>query len=304
MPRCKYVYGRNMDIESSHSLIHSSQCFSLVLVDCEYLVLLINDDRCILSNTAIICLNETDKIELLATKNLNASVISFTPGFINPNLNYSVVRSAQYAELRQEHHYPGFQVFLERSNIYNGTIPIDKKTAQVFHALFNNIDFQLDEQPDEKWSCRSRSNLFTIFHLADQCYRELISVYSKEELMVDGIIHYIQLHLGEQITLGKMSDLFHINRTTLNNQLKKLTGFTLIDYVIHTRIEFCKYDLSFTELTMSEIADKYAFFDTTYFTKVFKSRVGITPMKYRQQTRSKRPNKTNTHSSFCYPCCE
>lgn len=55
---------------------------------------------------------------------------------------------------------------------------------------------------------------------------------------------------------------------------------------------------------MSDIAANYVFFDTTYFTKVFKSRVGTTPMKYRQQIRSKRPDKSNSSSLFYNLGCE
>lgn len=65
----------------------------------------------------------------------------------------------------------------------------------------------------------------------------------------------------------------------------------MIDYIIDKRIEFSKSDLSFTELALYEIAKKYGFTDATYFTKIFKSRIGTTPLKYRHQTKENRPKK-------------
>ena len=64
---------------------------------------------------------------------------------------------------------------------------------------------------------------------------------------------------------------------------KKNTGTTPISYLINLRVEYAKkllkqkYD---SKMSISQIAFLSGFYDATYFSRMFKSKVGITPQDY------------------------
>ena len=64
---------------------------------------------------------------------------------------------------------------------------------------------------------------------------------------------------------------------------KKDTGITPISYLIHLRIEYAKKLLkqkSYMKMTISEISLLSGFYDSHYFSRLFKNKVGYTPQDY------------------------
>lgn len=90
---------------------------------------------------------------------------------------------------------------MQRSVLYNGIIPNDNDTIRSLSKYFNNITKQISEQPDIMWSCRSRSNLLAIFHIANRLYQNFISGDVKKETYINKIIDYIHLNLCENIAI-------------------------------------------------------------------------------------------------------
>ena len=292
MTKCHYFSDRYVDIQSTNALLPVKNTFSLILIKCDILIMNINTVRHILTNDVLLCLNETDVVEVLTEKGMEALTVSFTPEFINPNLDFSLIRSAQYAELQEKHLYPGFDLFLRRSVVYTGMLPINEEFASILYRVFREVDKQVHDQPDGKWSCRSRSNLFSVFEIAGQAYLDLTEKPSSKKSVLQNVIRYMRVHVSEHITVEQLCNRFNVNRTTLTTQFKKQVGFTPIEYLIEYRIKRCRYDLAFTELTLKEISGKYSFFDSTYFSKMFSARTGMTPHQYRNEMRNARPDKS------------
>jgi AraC-like DNA-binding protein len=58
---------------------------------------------------------------------------------------------------------------------------------------------------------------------------------------------------------------------------KKSTGFSIIEYFNHLKIQKgCQY-LQFTDLRINEIADQLGIEDPYYFTRLFTKTIGISP---------------------------
>lgn len=73
----------------------------------------------------------------------------------------------------------------------------------------------------------------------------------------------------------------HISKYFFFRQFKKVTGFTVMDYVLKIRIVASKNRLTDTAFPISEISS------TPYFCRVFKEHTGLSPLQYR-----KNPAKT------------
>ena len=83
------------------------------------------------------------------------------------------------------------------------------------------------------------------------------------------------------ISLDDVASYVGLSRTYLSSIFKKATGVSLFAYVNRFRVEVSKMLLVDTEMNMVEIAGECGFQDQSYFTRVFRKYVGISPKRYR-----------------------
>ena len=285
MTTCRYVKGRTVPI--SYDLKESFRSrnpsyFSAVLISDGYALLSMNGDRCYLGKDMLLFLNGSESVELLAAYQLQAVSISFSPKFINVNLDSNIISAPDYPALSQRHRYPELTMFRKRSLLYNGLLPINDALSKSVRSLFDVIIQQIEEQPDTKWSCRARTNLFILLEMAEHFCAEFMKSENRQTGLAANVLDYIHLNMYKPIKIETLCSLFHTNSTTLNRKFKDLTGRSVIDYVIEERILLAQQSLAFSQLSVEEISEKYGFYDLTYFTKVFKKRVGMPPLTYRK----------------------
>ena len=97
---------------------------------------------------------------------------------------------------------------------------------------------------------------------------------------------YIDLHFKDPLTLEQLSAEAHINKYYLSHAFKREYGISPIQYMINRRIDESKYLLAETDLSMSQIAQLLGFSSLSYFSQVFRKTQGITPMAFRQSSKS------------------
>lgn len=97
---------------------------------------------------------------------------------------------------------------------------------------------------------------------------------------------YIDLHFKETLTLDQLANEAHMNKFYLSHAFKREYGVSPINYLISCRIEESKYLLAETDLSMSQIARLLGFSSLSYFSQVFSRSENVSPMEFRQNTRS------------------
>lgn len=97
---------------------------------------------------------------------------------------------------------------------------------------------------------------------------------------------YIDLHFKEALTLEALAEEAHMNKYYLSHAFKREYGVSPIHYMIGRRIEESKYLLAETDLSMSQIAQLLGFSSLSYFSQVFRRTQSLSPMEYRQSTRT------------------
>ena len=94
--------------------------------------------------------------------------------------------------------------------------------------------------------------------------------------------HYDDPELDNEIIATKFNyHSYHINRL-----MKIHTNKTLHNYIMDYRLHVAKNYLITTELTITEIAEKTGFSSYTYFIKLFRERIGTSPLQYRKSNRN------------------
>jgi len=97
------------------------------------------------------------------------------------------------------------------------------------------------------------------------------------------LVSYIQEHYAEDITLEELAQMFHIDNSYLSHLFVKKMGMNFSYYRNSIRIHHSKELLLSTQKGISEIALEVGYANVSYFNRVFKDIVGVTPMKYRSQ---------------------
>jgi len=96
-------------------------------------------------------------------------------------------------------------------------------------------------------------------------------------------IHYLDEHYTDKIRLEDVARLAGLSRTPFSVLFKKLTGKTLVEYLIHLRVN-CAADLlrNQRELNITDVCFQSGFSDMRHFERCFKKSFGTNPRHYRE----------------------
>lgn len=100
---------------------------------------------------------------------------------------------------------------------------------------------------------------------------------------LDEILHYLQTHFTDNITLEELSDMFDISKYYLSREFKKKYGEGINACMNLFRVNRGKELLRFTDKKINEISQICGVPDTNYFIKLFKAAENMTPSEYRQK---------------------
>ncbi len=101
--------------------------------------------------------------------------------------------------------------------------------------------------------------------------------------MVEELDAYIRDNCGDEISNTEIGAIFGYHPFYVSRLLKERRGLTLRQYIINYRIKASCRMLEVTSKTVSEIAEQTGFTDASYFTKIFKNAIGMTPKEYRNK---------------------
>lgn len=100
--------------------------------------------------------------------------------------------------------------------------------------------------------------------------------------IISDIINYISMNLSGDLKLSHTAELFSISHSYLSTLFKKECGVPYNTYVTNRRMEYAISLLNMQKSSIQDIAAQCGIPDLTYFTKLFKSRYGMTPSEYRK----------------------
>ena len=97
-------------------------------------------------------------------------------------------------------------------------------------------------------------------------------------------INYIQLNLGNSITINELAKNANQNRDYFSREFLKHTGQRPLSYIHEKRIERAQYLIVTTNKTLLDIAIETGFNNLPHLTKIFKKYLKTTPGAYRKQS--------------------
>lgn len=93
---------------------------------------------------------------------------------------------------------------------------------------------------------------------------------------------YVLAHYHENINRDKMAEMVNLSPGYFSNLFRSEVGMSFSDYLIQVRIENAKGLLRRFDLSVEAISKKCGFNSLAHFSRTFKDRCGLSPLKYRK----------------------
>lgn len=95
-------------------------------------------------------------------------------------------------------------------------------------------------------------------------------------------LKYINQHIEDDLNLKNVADRVYLSPAYLSRIFKNNFNDNFINYINLQKIALAQKKLVFTDVSIHELAHQIGFLQTSYFTKIFKEQVGVTPSHYRK----------------------
>ena len=93
---------------------------------------------------------------------------------------------------------------------------------------------------------------------------------------------YIDTNLEKDLSIKSISKGINVSKSALYSKFHTLLDCTIGEYVNKKRIEKSTQMLVDTNMSIEEVSQKTGFSSASYYTKIFKQHMGITPLKYKK----------------------
>ena len=171
----------------------------------------------------------------------------------------------------------------------NEALFLSEKEEKMMLAILKNIEREYQSNIDKFSQKIIISQLELLLNYAERFYeRQFITrkitnhkvLHQLEEVLNDYFSKESLINQGLP-TVQMVSDELHLSSNYLSSVLKSLTGQSTQQHIHDKIIEKAKIQLSNSELSISEIAYGLGFEYPASFTKLFKSKTDLSPLKFR-----------------------
>lgn len=97
---------------------------------------------------------------------------------------------------------------------------------------------------------------------------------------------YVLAHFHENINRDKMAEMVNLSPGYFSNLFRQEVGMSFSDYLIQVRVENAKSLLRRFDLSVDAISKRCGFHSLAHFSRTFKDRCGMSPLKYRKSPHS------------------
>jgi two-component system response regulator YesN len=131
--------------------------------------------------------------------------------------------------------------------------------------------------------------------LEDLCYwaentlvehHKAVNRFSEEDQgeprLSDRLIEWLKKNFMENITISDASKALGYSSSTIVHTLKDETGRTFTQHLTAIRVSEAKRLLAYTTDNLGQIGYRCGFNDQSYFTKVFRREINLTPREFRK----------------------
>lgn len=151
-------------------------------------------------------------------------------------------------------------------------------SPEAFQRLFDDI---LREKGKNDPFCATMQQLLVQQLLIAICRQ------SPTELRFDSRIHDVQRQFeadcSRDYTLEALAREYGMSPSHLSHQFKRLTGCSVMGYLLRCRLATAQHFLTATDMDISAIVEACGFSDSSNFSRTFRQNVGMSPTAFRKK---------------------
>lgn len=227
--------------------------------------------------------------------------------FIAPGQVFSITRDAESTEEKS-----GWMLLIHPDFFWNSTLAkniklyeyfgytihealfVSKKEEDTMMNIIENIRQEYHANIDKFSQSIILSQIETLLNYSERFYnRQFITRKKANHQILTNLEELLTAYFnsGDLITKGLPSvqyiaDELNASPKYLSSVLKVLTGQTAQQHIHEKLLEKAKEQLTTTELSVSEIAYELGFEHPQSFSKLFKTKTGVSPLEFRQSFQS------------------
>ena len=173
----------------------------------------------------------------------------------------------------------GFQVWLVK--------PDSLKHIQMLESVLHCVELQRDEPPGFEFDLRTELCCFWRGMLADSAEARAAtpprSTADTERIKV--MMDFIHTHAAERLSLDDIAASASVSRRECTRCFRRCIDATPNEYLTACRVRMAAELLARTGKSVLDVSEECGFSSASYFGKVFRQAMGVTPREYRSQTR-------------------
>lgn len=182
------------------------------------------------------------------------------------------------------------QIFEDWNNDpVNCQIISDKAKVYIYETLIERKPwlekflYKEDFTPHFGFSLKNKDELIRIWTLN---FKEASAMVTKYQMIDDKLVYkigkYAVVHVDEKLSLDDVSKGVFLNPSYISHIFKKITKMSFVDFMTEVKIDRAKVLLRNEDARINEIAYTLGFSNQEYFTRIFKKKIGVTPVVYQQ----------------------
>lgn len=260
--------------------------YKIVFLNSNSTQILLNNQKLLLLGSHILYLNERDTCEVIGEEDSDSYILFFQPTVFNPKLQFEICNSDEELSVTDHQDMYYFMRFRWDTSNEDKVFSVSENSATIIHKKLQEIEKLLSDQYTLYWPCMTRTlTLEILFHMAQVDHKGVNLVYLNDNCysLVTQVIAYFQMNYADKITINSICTLFGTNRTSLQSEFKKMVNKSPIQYLTQIRMKIATTLLKDTLIPISDICDRVGFNDMSYFIRVFKKELAITPAEYRKE---------------------
>ncbi|MBE6966728.1 MAG: helix-turn-helix domain-containing protein [Ruminococcaceae bacterium] len=104
---------------------------------------------------------------------------------------------------------------------------------------------------------------------------------------INKAVAFLETHYAEKVTLSDLCSLTAMTHPGFTKKFRQFTGFTSMEYLHILRLSHARRLLTFTDDTLSKIAEAVGFYDKSRLIHAFREYYALSPTEFREQSRSR-----------------
>ncbi|MDP4133755.1 MAG: AraC family transcriptional regulator [Bacillota bacterium] len=170
--------------------------------------------------------------------------------------------------------------------IKNYFVMVPNKRKRYFDELIEKIESEYTNKDNfSKKLINNYINEMMMFFVRASKMEDAQYIGNETDEVIGNAAKYICMNYGKDISLEEVARAVGMSKTYFSKIFKTKTGSGFSDYLTSVRVTEASKLIVNTDLSITEVAVRCGFNDSSYFSSVFKSLKGITPYKYRKSVK-------------------